>query len=157
MTSQWCHHDVTTEENICPSSPLTRDGHICPSSPLTRDGHICPSSPLTRDGHICPSSPVRVNRVNHEFWKKCIRYAIPVLINSTEPEIKCKFITKSLQIVAKYFKNKPSLSIIMYKIAIYEVVISVIERRFTIQIIISFHFNFISHWWILCILKLLYL
>ncbi len=34
MTSQWCHHDVTTEGHICPSSPLTRDGHICPSSPV---------------------------------------------------------------------------------------------------------------------------
>ncbi len=40
MTSQWRHHDVTTE------------------------GHICPSSPLTRDGHICPSSPVRVKEIN---------------------------------------------------------------------------------------------
>ncbi len=31
----------------------------------------------------------------------------------------------------------------MYKITIYEIVISVIESMFNIQIIIQFHFNFI--------------
>ncbi len=39
--SSWCskwHHNDTTmmlqQRDICPSSPLTRDGHICPSSPV---------------------------------------------------------------------------------------------------------------------------
>ncbi len=34
MTSQWRHHDVTTQGHICPSSPLTRDRQLCPSSPV---------------------------------------------------------------------------------------------------------------------------
>ncbi len=49
---------------------------------------------------------IHIRRTNHEFAKKCIRYATPVLINSVEPEIKYKCITHSLQGFTKYVKNK---------------------------------------------------
>ncbi len=65
-------------------------------------------------------------------------HAIPVLINSTEHEIRCKFTTHGLQDFIKYVKYNYAQDCII------EIVISVIEKIFNIQIIISFHFNFIS-------------
>ncbi len=48
---------------------------------------------------------IHIRRANHEFAKKCIRYAIPALINSIELEIKCNFTTHSLQGFTKYIKQ----------------------------------------------------
>ncbi len=48
---------------------------------------------------------LHIRRVNHEFAKQCIRFNIPLLINCTQPTIKDKLHTHSLQGFSKYVKN----------------------------------------------------